>query len=196
MSELRNQDDAFTYGDELLLGKRVRLRGTRDDDLPALAAWLMDPAIKATQAAVVLPRSEAATREQVAEWVANKSTTAGFSVETLGDAPELVGHVSLFGMGVKARSATLGIVLGRQFVGRGYGTDAVRVIVSYGFREFGLHRIQLGVAGYNLQGIAAYRKAGFVEEGRRREALLHDGHWYDEVLMSILEQDWRAAATG
>ena len=89
MTELRDQDDAFTYGDELLLGERVRLRGTRDSDLPALAAWLMDPAIKATQAAVVLPRSEAATREQVAEWVANKSTTAGFSVETLGDAPEI-----------------------------------------------------------------------------------------------------------
>lgn len=196
MTELRDQDDAFTYGDELLLGKRVRLRATRDDDLPALAAWLMDPAIKATQAAVVLPRSEAATREQVAEWVANKSATAGFSVETLDDAPELVGHVSLFGIGMKARSATLGIVLGRQFVGRGYGTDAVRVIVSYGFREFGLHRIQLDVVGYNLQGIAAYRRAGFVEEGRRREALLHDGHWYDEVLMSILEHEWRATATG
>ena len=196
MTELRDQDDAFTYGDELLLGKRVRLRATRDDDLPALAAWLMDPAIKATQAAVVLPRSEAATREQVAEWVANKSATAGFSVETLDDAPELVGHVSLFGIGMKARSATLGIVLGREFVGRGYGTDAVRVIVSYGFREFGLHRIQLDVVGYNLQGIAAYRRAGFVEEGRRREALLHDGHWYDEVLMSILEHEWRATATG
>ena len=196
MTELRDQEDAFTYVDELLLGKRVRLRATRDDDLPALAAWLMDPAIKATQAAVVLPRSEAATREQVAEWVANKSATAGFSVETLDDAPELVGHVSLFGIGMKARSATLGIVLGRQFVGRGYGTDAVRVIVSYGFREFGLHRIQLDVVGYNLQGIAAYRRAGFVEEGRRREALLHDGHWYDEVLMSILEHEWRATATG
>ncbi len=196
MTELRDQDDAFTYGVELLLGERVRVRATRDDDLPLLAAWMMDPAVKATQAGIVLPRSEAATREQVAGWVANKEAAAGFSVETLGDAPEMVGHVGLFGMSIKDRSATVGIVLGRPFVGRGYGTDAVRVIVSYGFREFGLHRVQLDVAGYNLQGIAAYRRAGFVEEGRRREALLHDGHWYDEVLMSILEHEWRAAATG
>ena len=196
MTELRDHEDAFTYGDELLVGKRVRLRGTRDDDLPALAAWMMDPAVKATQAAIVQPRSEAATREQVAGWVANKDTAAGFSVETLGDAPELVGHVGLFGVAVKDRSATVGIVLGRQFVGLGYGTDAVRVIVSYGFREYGLHRIQLEVLAFNVRGIAAYRKAGFVEEGRRREAVLHDGHWYDDVLMSILEQEWRAAATG
>jgi RimJ/RimL family protein N-acetyltransferase len=195
MTELRDHDDAFTYGDELLVGQRVRLRGTRDDDLPVLAAWMMDPAVKATQAATVLPRSEAATREQVAGWVTNKDTIAGFSVEALGDEPQLVGHAGLFGMGVKDRCATVGIVLGRQFLGKGYGTDAVRVIVSYGFREFGLHRVQLDVLAFNVRAIAAYRKAGFVEEGRRREAVLHDGRWYDDVLMSILEQEWRAAAT-
>ena len=74
----------------------------------------------------------------------------------------------------------LGIALGREYIGRGYGTDAMRVIVGYGFRELGLHRIQLGVAPFNLAGIRAYQKAGFVEEGRYRESVLHDGRWYDD----------------
>jgi RimJ/RimL family protein N-acetyltransferase len=195
MTDLRDHDDAFAYGDELLVGERVRLRGTRDDDLPTVARWLMDPGIKATQSGFALPLSEAAAREQVAMWSTNKTADSGFSIETVGDTPTLVGHVGLFGTTVKDRCGTLGIMLGRAFVGRGYGTDAVRVMVSFGFREVGLHRIQLEVAAFNARGVAAYRKAGFVEEGRRRESVMHDGQWYDNVLMSVLEHEWRAAAT-
>ena len=54
----------------------------------------------------------------------------------------------------------------------------------------GLHRIQLGVTSFNSAGIRAYQKAGFTEEGRQRESVLHDGRWYDSVLMSILDHEW------
>ena len=66
----------------------------------------------------------------------------------------------------------------------------MRVIVDYAFREMGLHRIQLLVAPFNPAGIRAYEKAGFVEEGRHREAVWHDGRWYDEVCMSVLDHEW------
>ena len=112
--------------------------------------------------------------------------------ETLDDPPVLVGNIHLWGARPKDRCATIGIALGREYIGRGYGTDAMRVIVGYGFREMGLHRIQLSVAPFNPAGIRAYEKAGFVEEGRHRESVLHDGRWYDEVLMSILDHEWAA----
>jgi len=98
----------------------------------------------------------------------------------------------LWGAQAKDRCATLGIALGREYIGRGYGTDATPVIVGYAFREMGLHRIQLSVAPFNPAGIRAYQKAGFVEEGRRRQAVLHDGRWYDDVLMSVLDHEWAA----
>ena len=82
--------------------------------------------------------------------------------------------------------------LGREYIGRGYGSDATRVMVDYGFREMGLHRIQLSVISFNRAGIRAYEKAGFIEEGRHRESVLHDGRWYDDVLMSILDHEWAA----
>ncbi len=106
----------------------------------------------------------------------------GFAIETLDDPPLLVGLVGIWGARPKDRCAELGIALGREYIGRGYGSDATRVIVNYGFREMGLHRIQLSVAPFNLAGIRAYEKAGFVEEGHHRESVLHDGRWYDEVL--------------
>jgi RimJ/RimL family protein N-acetyltransferase len=190
---LNDQDEAYAYADAVLVGERVRLRATRDADLPLLAAWMTDPAIRITQSRSMLPNSETVAREFIAGWSTNKGSDAGFSIETLADEPGLVGHIGLFGAEVKDRCGTIGIFLGRPFLGRGYGTDAVRVIVGYGFRELSLHRIQLDVSAFNPRGIAAYRKAGFVEEGRRREAVRHEGRWYDEVTMSILANEWPGA---
>jgi RimJ/RimL family protein N-acetyltransferase len=133
-----------------------------------------------------------AAKERIAKWNVNDKDDLGFAIETLDDAPVLVGNIGLWGARPKDRYATLGIALGRDYIGRGYGTDAVRVIVGYGFREMGLHRIQLVVTPFNPAGIRAYQRAGFVEEGRHRESVLHDGHWYDEVLMSILDHEWAA----
>ena len=187
---LTDHDDAFSYGDSLLVGERVRLRATLDADLPAVAAALMDPAIRVTQSRTAAPMSEAAAREMVAEWAANKGADVGFSIETIEDR-QLVGHVGLFGTTVKDRGAEVGIMLLRPYLGQGYGTDAMRLMVGFGFRELGLHRIELNVYAYNVRAIASYRKVGFVEEGRQREAIHHDGQWHDNMQMSILEQEWR-----
>jgi len=192
MTGLTDASGAFGYGDSILAGERVRLRGVRDDDLPTLAKWEMDPGRMATLSNWVAPPSEAAAKERIAKWSANEKDDLGFAIETLEDPAVLVGNVGLWGARPKDRCATLGIALGREHIGRGYGTDAMRVIVGYGFREMGLHRIQLGVAPFNPAGIRAYEKAGFVEEGRLRESVLHDGRWYDEVLMSILDHEWAA----
>ena len=192
MTELTDGPGAFGYGDSILVGERVRLRGVRDDDLPTLAKWEMDPGRLTTLSNRLTPPSEAAARERIAKWSTNQQADLGLAIETLDDPPVLVGNIGLFDVRTKDRVAELGIALGREYIGRGYGTDAVRVIVDYGFREMGLHRIQLSVAPYNPAGIRAYEKAGFVEEGRHRESVLHDGRWYDEVLMSILDREWAA----
>jgi RimJ/RimL family protein N-acetyltransferase len=190
MTEFTDDSGAFSYGDSILVGEQVRLRGVRDDDLPALARWEMDPGRLITLSNWAAPPSEAAARERIAKRSANDEDDLGFAIETLGDPPVLVGRIWLSAAG--ARCAAVGIALGREYIGRGYGTDAMRVIVGYGFREMGLHRVQLGVAAFNLAGVRAYQKAGFVQEGRYRESVLHDGRWYDSVLMSILDHEWAA----
>jgi RimJ/RimL family protein N-acetyltransferase len=192
MTELTDVSAAFDYGDSILVGEQVRLRGVREDDLATLANWEMDPARMSTQSNWVVPPSEAAAKERIATWSANQKDDLGFAIETLDDQPVLIGHLGLWDARPKDRCATLGIGLGREYIGRGYGTDAVRIIVGYGFREMGLHRIQLSVAPFNPAGIRAYEKAGFIEEGRRRGSVLHDGRWYDEVQMSILDHEWAA----
>ena len=187
---------AAAYGRQVLTGSRVRLRGLRDDDLAALVRWWQDPELGALQMTSVVPASEAAARELFARWSANQDSDVGFSIETLPTAAEpatLVGHLGLFGVQPKTRSATYAIGLGAEHLGRGYGTDATRLAVSYAFREMNLHRIELTTMAFNERALAAYRKAGFREEGRRRDAVFHDGGYHDEVLMSVLSTDASSA---
>lgn len=83
--------------------------------------------------------------------------------------------------------------LGPPHQNRGLGTEATRLVLRFGFDELGLHRIQLTVNGFNERGLATYRKVGFVEEGRSREAIFRSGTWHDQVHMGILAREWRAA---
>lgn len=75
--------------------------------------------------------------------------------------------------------------------GRGYGTEATRLMVEHAFGKLGLHRVALSVFEFNERAIRAYASCGFAVEGRAREAIWRDGRWWDEVSMSILEPEWR-----
>ena len=104
---------------------------------------------------------------------------------------ELVGHIALWGIDLRNKGATLGVIVGEEYAGKHYGPDAIKVIVRYGFKEIGLHRIQLQAYAYNERAIAVYEKLGFVHEGTGRETVFHDGSWQDEVTMSILDHEWQ-----
>lgn len=183
---------AQAYGRDLLAGDLVRLRPLEDRDLTHLERWWGDPEWQVFQQQTVRPQPDGPAQDLFRRWSTNDSGSAvGFSVETLTSG-EFVGHVTLWGASLPTRSATLGIIIGPAHVGRGYGTDAVRVIARYGFRAMGLHRIGLAVAAFNGRGRSAYEKAGFQVEGVRREAVFTDGAFTDEVLMGLLRQDWEA----
>jgi RimJ/RimL family protein N-acetyltransferase len=82
-------------------------------------------------------------------------------------------------------------LLGPTVFGRGYGTEATRLVRDFAFGPLGLHRLALEVNSFNAAAIAVYEKAGFVLEGVRREAVLRDGVWHDVHDMALLESDPR-----
>lgn len=176
-----------------LTGRLVRLRELREEDLTELVAWWTDQTVAVTQVTgPTHPRPAPALADMFRGWSRNDGADIGLSVTSRKNG-RLVGHIGLHGTTVKDRCATLAVLIGSEHQNRGYGTDAVQTIVRYAFVELGLHRVELGVSGFNERGIAAYRKAGFVEEGRRREAVYRSGAWYDDVLMGQLRTDWEAA---
>jgi hypothetical protein len=64
-------------------------------------------------------------------------------------------------------------------------------MLDHAFGTLGLHRIALYVFAFNERAIGAYKRSGFVVEGRSRESIWRDGRWWDEMAMSVLESDWR-----
>lgn len=193
MNDLDDADAARAYGAAILRGEKVYLRELRDNDLPLLVKWWNDPQAAALQTIVVRPQLESAIVEKYRSWSTNKDFTGAlFSIVAQED-DGLIGSISLLGAQVPTRAATLAISIGPEHWSRGLGTDALRVMLRYGFHELGLNRIGLGVWAFNDRAIAAYRKVGFVEEGRRRQMTFHAGRFYDEVLMGILRSEWEAS---
>lgn len=85
----------------------------------------------------------------------------------------------------------IGIRIARDFRDRGYGQESIRLVLHHLFGRLGAHRVELTVRDYNHRGIACYRKCGFQEEGRRREAGIVEGRFYDDLIMSILAREFR-----
>lgn len=83
------------------------------------------------------------------------------------------------------------IALNRGARGQGYGTEATRAVVDFGFDLVALHRISLSVFAFNPRARRVYEKVGFVEEGRLRESLLWEGERHDDILMAILAHERR-----
>jgi len=185
-------DAAQAYGRELLTSELIRLRPLEDRDLAHLERWWEDPEWQVFQGTTVRPRPDGASREMFRGWSANDSGGgAGFSVETR-DTGEFVGHVALWGATLPARAGMLGIIVGPSYVDQGYGTEAVRIASRYAFRAMGLHRLELRVLAFNGRALASYGKAGFQQEGVRRQAVFVDGAFRDEVVMALLRDEWEA----
>lgn len=181
---------AQRYGRALLVGRRVRLRAGREEDFAALEPWWQDPAQQTLQQTRVQPRPDGSDIETSRRRAANDGPGAAtFSIETL-DESVFVGSVGIWDATLPERDAHLAIIVGPEHTGRGYGSDAVRVMVRYGFLAMGLNRIQLEVFAFNTRARRAYARAGFVEEGVRREAAFIDGGFADEVIMAVLRREW------
>jgi RimJ/RimL family protein N-acetyltransferase len=116
-----------------------------------------------------------------------------FSVRTMAD-DTLIGGVGLWVNSWTHADAWLGISIGeRDYWGRGYGSEAVRLAVQYGFLELNLRRVTLGLHSYNERALKAYQKAGFKMEGTTRGEGLRDGQRYDCFYMGILQDEWLTA---
>lgn len=78
-----------------------------------------------------------------------------------------------------------------RLLGRGLGSDATRLALRHAFGTLGLHRVQLRVLAFNEEAITMYRRCGFVEEGRERDSCRMGDAWFDDVIMGVLDHEFR-----
>ncbi len=172
-----------------LTGKKVILRPIELRDARRFVDWMNDPEIT-----------------RLARGNANKLTLAG-EKEWIRSIPKLRGQkhfsidthdgVHIGGIGFKtinklSSNGEIGITIGdKRYWGKGYGTDAMRSLIDYGFKKLGLHRIYVYVFAYNKRSIAMNKKLGFRKEGVLRDGASYKGKFHDELVMGLLKSEWK-----
>ncbi|MGB8953884.1 MAG: GNAT family protein [Tumebacillaceae bacterium] len=135
------------------------------------------------------------TRQQIEDYMAGlagDSSRAQFAICVQGT-DELIGDIALNNMYIRAnRDANLRIaIFSEENCGKGYGSEAIRLLLDFGFGILNLHRIELEVYTINPRAYRAYEKVGFVQEGIKRKNYYYDHQYYDSIVMSILEDEYR-----
>jgi RimJ/RimL family protein N-acetyltransferase len=116
-----------------------------------------------------------------------------FALRTLSD-DRLIGFIALDEVDWLHGVAFVGIGIGeREYWGRGYGADAMRLILRYAFDTLHLYKVTLDVFEYNQRAYRSYLKVGFIEEGRARGFLNRDGRRWDLIYMGAIREEWLAA---
>jgi len=177
-----------------LTGDRIVLRPLDAEDLDRCLRWINDPEIRAK-----IGRRHPMSRTQEEAWLAGqyqREDQINLAIVAV-DGDRHIGNCGFNTIDFVNRCAEFGILIGeRDAWGQGYGPEAARLILEYGFQELGLHRIELGVYSFNERAIRAYEKVGFVREGAEREAYFRHGEFHDHIRMSVLESEWRTRSDG
>ena len=172
----------------MLEGERVVLRPIQSWDRERLYELVETIEVKALASNdPPLPTSLEEVEARERRWIEDPpADSAWFAIDV--DA-ELIGMCGLHEIDHFHQRAEVGIRIGMPFWQKGYGQDAIRTLVDYGFRHLNLVKISLGVLADDERAIGAYRKAGFVEEGRLRNHTWYDGRRHDELVMSVIREE-------
>jgi RimJ/RimL family protein N-acetyltransferase len=175
---------ATITGDHVLLGPPARAL------LPLLVKWENDLALSLLSGDPARPLSQEAIETAWERWFKPPDDGASFVVyERATRRP--IGTAGLRQIDRGHRKADFGISINEPDCwGKGYGTEATRLVLDYAFTMLGLHNVQLRVFAYNERAIRAYRRAGFREIGRRRQSHRIGDRAYDEVLMDCIATEF------
>ncbi|HXP97608.1 MAG TPA: GNAT family protein [Telmatospirillum sp.] len=168
----------------MIFGVSISLGPILPADFPSLFRWA-DDFDAARLNDVYRP---AVVRSQEEYWLntGNDASKVLFAIRKL-NMPPIIGYVQIKNIDPIHRSAIIGIRIGDEANrSQGYGTEALRLAISYCWNHLNLSRIELTVFGTNPRAAKLYSSLGFDTEGVLRKAIFIDGHWLDVVLMGLL----------
>lgn len=172
-----------------IVGHLVILRRPQPQDLAAVVRWYHDPEIARLTRYQTRPMTTAEIQRSFEQRLLSPDALAYSIVEAAS--ARLVGFTTFSALDIDNGSVLFHITLGEHDAwGRGLGSEATELMLEHAFERLGLHRVGLSVFSYNERAIRAYEKAGFVIEGRLRDAILREGRYFDEVQMGALASEW------
>lgn len=168
-------------------GEKVILREQREEDAPYFTYWFNQPQVM-FQCGFEKPASEEEIRKTIT--VSHKREDSVWYTITDLDG-NIIGETGLLRMFPAWHQTDLTIIIpDPEMQHKGYGTEAIRIILDMAFKKYEMHRVSIGVVGLNTDALAFYRKIGFKQEGILEEAYYWNNEYSDFVMMRILSQEW------
>jgi RimJ/RimL family protein N-acetyltransferase len=178
---------------DILKGSLVQLGAVDPEEYSrAFAQWRRDSELmRLMDTSEVILRSQKDSQKWIEKELEDQDVNQYmFTIRTLAE-DKFIGDIGLYVVSWPGRDAFVGLGIGeRDLWGRGYGTDAMQVILCYAFTEINLRRVTLSVFEYNPRAVRSYEKSGFVHEGRMRQFLNREGKRWDMLFMGILRDEW------
>jgi RimJ/RimL family protein N-acetyltransferase len=177
-----------------IYGGRIVLREYRKEDLESIRGWVNDPEIADNLSDIFLYPSTLNQTESFLNYVLDgKSDKEAHFIIAEKETESYIGQIDLMGIDWKNRCAELGIVIGqKECLGRGIGTEAIRLLLMFAFDRMNLNRVELRVHDYNERAYNCYLKCGFREEGRLKQRHFYQGTYGDVILMAVLKEEFLA----
>ena len=168
-----------------LEGKNVYLSPMHVDDAEMYAKWLNDPEI----VKYLSLRNGLVSIYGERDYIEKFSKVEFNLCIVKCDNDELIGNIGLGELDYKNGTAELGIFIGEQEnLGKGYGTEAIKLLTNYAFQELRLHSIYLRTYDINERAVKAYEKCGFKEFGRRHDGVFLNGEYHDVIYMELINK--------
>ena len=171
-----------------LEGERIYLSPMNTEDIEKYCKWLNDFAVTdglGGSSRLVTLQGEKEYIEKV-----NSSGEYQFAIIRKED-DTLIGNCGIDSVDHLHQTASVGLFIGEKGDrGKGYGTEALKLLLDYGFNYLNLNNIMLNVYSFNEIAIHCYERLGFKEFGRRHEAYYLNGKRYDDIHMEILRKDY------
>ena len=173
-----------------LIGDNIYLSPISVDDVEEYAEMVND--IKVSVGLGYLSYTNIIDFESEKEFLISVKKEKMFAVRLLEN-DELLGNIGFNSLDIINRNGALGVLIGNpKYQRKGYGTEALKLILDYGFSFLNLRNISLSVFEYNEAAYNLYKKAGFKEAGRLRKAVEIMGKTYDVIIMDMLKEEFQS----
>ena len=174
-------------------GEKVRLRAVRPDDVNLFQKYAGDSELDRLAGETEYPYSAERERRRLEKELDEDKDDDDrmLVIETLSG--KFAGTIQLYGTDRRHRTAEIGLVLdNRKAWGKGYGSEALRLLLRFVFHELGYEKVNLTVYEFNTRAIALYEHLGFQHEARLRSQIYADGRRWDEIWMGMTRGDYEA----
>ena len=172
-------------------GERIMLREYKKEDLMEIRKWVNNANIVDNLSDIfICPVPFNSTESFLNSVLESKDDSKNFVIADK-KTESYIGQIDLRNINWKNRVAEIGIVIGdEEKLGKGYGSEAIKLLQEFSFERLNLNRLQLTVHDYNKRAFNCYKKCGFKQEGRLRQSFYKDGKYTDMIYMGILKSEF------